>query len=156
MHAEDRGREEELSAFVNEVDPAVGEPLVKLVLERDRVVGEEHGVHVLPERDRGITEFPDAVHGLEPAGHADLDDIRPERTDVRDDVHVPGTDVRYPVVVGLDGLVDVGQPAGELPGGDVVAPGPQSAQRTDIVGAFLIQALLLGCQLGLDPTLPRS
>ena len=61
------------------------------------------------ERHRRVAELTDAVHGLESACHADLDDVGAEGTGVGDDVHVAGADVCGPVVVLLDRSVDFGE-----------------------------------------------
>ena len=42
--------------------------------------------------------FTDAVTGIEPAGHADLDHVLTERADIGDDVDVSSADVRRPAV----------------------------------------------------------
>jgi hypothetical protein len=73
---------EEFAAHVDQVEPAVRELVVQVVLQSDGVVAEDHGVHVVVERHGGIAEFADPVHGFEPAGHADLDDVLAERADV--------------------------------------------------------------------------
>ena len=47
-------------------------------------------MHVVGERHGGIAEFAASVHGIQPAGHADLDDVRAERADVGDFSAVSG------------------------------------------------------------------
>jgi hypothetical protein len=110
--------EEELAARVDVVDAPVLERVVKLVLEGAGVLGEEEGVHVIRERDRGVAKFANPVARLQPAGQPNLDDTRSERADVGDDVHVPA---RSDAVVVLgNGLVDVGQPLLQVIRGGVV------------------------------------
>jgi hypothetical protein len=74
-----------------------GEAVVDGCFEGDGVVGEDEGVDVEPGRHGRVAEFTDAVHGIEAAGHADLDDAGAHRAGVRDDVHVAGSRVCCPV-----------------------------------------------------------
>ena len=103
------GGAEELAAQVDQVEPPVGELVVQVGFQADGVVAEDHGVHVVAERHGGIAEFADPVHGIEPAGHADLDDVLAERADVGDDVDVPGADVGGAAGDAVDGVLDLGQ-----------------------------------------------
>ena len=100
---------EELAAHVDQVDPAVGELVVQVGFQADGVVAEDHGVDVVVERHGGVAEFADAVHRVQPAGHADLDDVGAERADVGDDVHVPGADVGGAAVDAVDRVLDLGE-----------------------------------------------
>src|SRR5690606_34495258 len=78
-------------------------------LDRDGVLSEEDRVHVEAEGHGGIPQFVNPIHGFEPTRHADLDDIRAERSDVADDVHVTRPDVRLAVIDVSQGPFDVGE-----------------------------------------------
>ena len=98
---------EELTAKVHAIDPPLGQAAVQARLDPNRVVRKEQRVDIEAKRHRGVAELTDAIHGLQPARHPDLDDAIAERADVGDDVHVAGADVRGAVVDVLDGAVDV-------------------------------------------------
>ena len=113
---------EEFAAHVDQVEPPVRELVVQVVLQPHGVVAEDHGVHVVVERHGGIAEFADPVHGFEPVGHADLDDVLAERADVGDDIDVPGPDVGGAAGDAIQGVPDLSQLDLGLAGAGVISP----------------------------------
>jgi hypothetical protein len=93
---------EELAMLVDLVDRPVGERSMEAAFQADGVVAEDEGVVVEAEGHGGVAEFADAVHRFQPSGHADLDDLVAEGTDVADDVDVSGAGVRGARVDGGD------------------------------------------------------
>jgi hypothetical protein len=82
---------------------------VHLAFDAHGVVGEEQGVDVGAEGHGRIAELAYAIQRIEATRHPDLHHALAEGTEVRDDIHVAGADVRCPVVDLFDRLVDVGQ-----------------------------------------------
>lgn len=134
---------EELAAQVDQVEPPTGELVVQVGFQADCVVAEDHGVDVVAERHEGIAEFADPVHGIEPAGHADLDDVLAERADVGDDVHVAGADVGGPAGDAVDSVLDLGQLGLSLVGAADIAAAAQGGDGGLVVGQFLAEPFLL-------------
>jgi hypothetical protein len=62
-------------------------------LQPHRVFAEDQRVYVEAERDGGVAEFVDPIHGIQPPGQPDLDHALPEGTDGGNHVHVAGTNV---------------------------------------------------------------
>nr|WP_240157374.1 hypothetical protein [Pseudonocardia broussonetiae] len=143
------GGAEELAVLVDLVQAALGEVGVQASFEADGVVAEDEGVDVEAERDGGVAELADAVHGVQTAGHADLDHVVAERADVADDVDVAGPGVRR---AGLDGG-DVGAEPFELGpqlgdgGGVGRGQGEQAVVGGAVVGLLLEQLLALPLEL---------
>ena len=134
---------EELAAQVDQVEPPVGELVVQVGFQADGVVAEDHGVHVVAERHGGIAELADPVHGIQAAGHADLDDVLAERADVGDDVDVAGADVGGPAGEAVDGVLDLGDLGLGLVGAADIAAAAQRGDRGLVVGQFLAEPFLL-------------
>ena len=139
---------EELPAQVDQVEAPVGELVVQVGLQAYRVVAEDHGVHVIAERDGGITELTDPVHRVEAAGHADLDDVFAERADVGDDVDgddvdVAGADVSGAAGDAVEGVLDLGEFGFGLVGAADIAAVAQCGDGGLVVGQFLAEPFLL-------------
>ena len=64
-------------------------------------------MYVKAERNRGVAEFLDSVHGVKVPGHSYVDHPLSERANVGYDVDVAGAGVCCPVVDVFDGLRDV-------------------------------------------------
>ncbi len=69
---------------------------------------------VVTERNRCVTQFVDALQGLEPSGKTDLHNVVAEGTSIRDDVDIACTDIGSPVIVLRDRTVDCGNLGFEL------------------------------------------
>ena len=79
---------------------------MKLGLKRDRILRKEQTVYVEAKRHRRIAQFVNPFDGLKPTCESDLNDVLPECSSVRDDIHVSGPDVSRPIIILLDRFVD--------------------------------------------------
>lgn len=138
---------EELSTEVDLVHTLCGELLMKHRFDTNGVLAEEQSVDVEPERYRRISELLDSIHRLKTAGHPDLDSSFTQRTDIGDDIYVPGADICRPVVDVLDGVFDVGEPF--LQTGHTVSVSLRVEGRNGVeeVGALLVEPFLLRAAL---------
>lgn len=98
---------EELAAKVHPVYALVRQPLVHLALDAHCVVRKKQRVNVEVEWHRGVAQFPDPVHWVQAASHADLDYSLPKGTDVGDHVDVASAGIRGSVVDLLNRFLDV-------------------------------------------------
>ena len=103
------GSVEEFAPRVDTVDAFVCEAVVQLSFDTYGIVGEEQGVDIEVERHGRVSEFADAIHGVEAACHADLDHTFAEGPDVRDDVDISGAAVGLPCDDIVDAFFDLGE-----------------------------------------------
>src|SRR4051812_15020204 len=84
---------EELSAHVHTVESATCELVMQCGLQRHRILTEDKGMDVEPERHRGVAKFTCPVQRIQPTSETYLDHVRAEGSDIGDDVHIAGPDV---------------------------------------------------------------
>ncbi len=108
-----------LFAGIGQVDSAVFEVMVKRSLQIRRVVGEDHGVNIKREWDRGTAELVHPLQRFHSTGHSNFEDTLPERADIRYDVHesrLCDFGARYRPLLLFAGLIEFGLERSDLIG----------------------------------------
>src|SRR5262249_43960879 len=82
---------EEFTPWIGHVHPTSLEALMKRVLQSRSVLAVDHCVHVEVKRHRGVAELVHALERLKSTCHPDFVDVFPERSDVGQNVNVPGS-----------------------------------------------------------------
>jgi hypothetical protein len=95
---------------------------VQLGFQANRVLAEDQGVDVEPERNRGPAQFVDPLQGLKAPRHADLDDSVTEGPDIGDHVYVASADVGRSGLYIVQCAFDLCQLRFHLTDGGVVTP----------------------------------
>lgn len=98
---------EKLAPLIHEIQFTIGKSVMQCGFKSRSVVCKNHCMYVEVEGHRCITEFVDAIHGLKPASHADVEYIPSERADIRDDVDIASARIRFTIVDIGDSFIDL-------------------------------------------------